>query len=334
MTATAASTALPAASRVPPSRAVLVERANRLYHDAVAERFDRDHAWRHRAEAGFWRFVGREVLGHRPSRPRPRRVLDIACGSGFVLEQLTPFLDRNDLAIGIDLSAAPLSIARRKLSALSGRHALMSGNAAQIPLQRWTIDLAAINASLHHFADVAAVLDEIDRVLVPGGWVAIGFEPNARYFEMKTLRAIGGALDRLRWYASPRQNRRRLHQAARCFWPQVAASGAHDRIAEQIAARLHGEGLCAETLPAGAILDLIDAHARSDGAGHQGLRFAEIRSALPGYELLHFQASDYLGASVRCCRTLRCLLDALGRRLGPECGLLFSCLLRKPEVRR
>src|SRR5262249_39767715 len=139
------------------------------------------------------------------------------CGGGFVGRELHRWLTPADLLIGLDLSAACLerartgfALRRRDSSGLQSGPYWVAGSATRLPLSNCCVQLATINASLHHVADPSGLLREIDRVLRPGGHLAIGFEPNARYFGCTPLRRAGAALERLCWYGSPRQNARRV----------------------------------------------------------------------------------------------------------------------------
>ncbi len=339
MTATAQPfTATPPARPFDEGRSRLIERVNRLYHEWTAARFDADHRARHRVEAAFWRSVGESLLRNPSHATSARVVLDIACGSGFVAGQLIPYSTPTDLILGVDLSAASLSSAARKCADRPGPHVRwMAGSGTRLPLYRASVDLVTVNASLHHFAAPEILLREIDRVLRPGGYFAIGFEPNARYFEFAALCRCGAALDRLSWYLSVRQN---LRRAGRLLAPGLAhlspaphesgaAGGDDHHVASLIARRLVCERFSVEELAPDAVLDLVDPHTRGRD-GPSGLHLAELLARnLPRFEMLRVETSDFLGASARRFRPIRAVADAIGRRLAPDRGSLISCMLRK-----
>jgi len=91
------------------------------------------------------------------------RVLDLACGDGYLLEQVLARRPRE--ATGIDFSAAELTAARaRGLDA-----ALVEGRAQALPFDDDAFDRVLCHLALMLFDDLECVLREVRRVLAPGG---------------------------------------------------------------------------------------------------------------------------------------------------------------------
>jgi len=102
----------------------------------------------------------------------PRKVLDVATGTGGVALQLAR---RSDAAItGIDLTEAMLTRGQATLRAgdVDGRVALTAGRAEQLPFPDATFDGLTFTYLLRYVADPAATLQELGRVLKPGAPVA------------------------------------------------------------------------------------------------------------------------------------------------------------------
>ena len=99
--------------------------------------------------------------------PEGKTVVEIGFGAGSLLPALAA---RSATVIGVDHSPAMLEEARRRL-ALSGLNGidLRLGEMTHLPLPDRSADCAVLNMVLHHAADPPAVLDEIRRVLTPGG---------------------------------------------------------------------------------------------------------------------------------------------------------------------
>lgn len=95
-----------------------------------------------------------------------RRALDLGCGTGFVTASLVA---RGWRVAGADFSAPMLAEARRFLD---GAAPLVRGRAEALPLRDASVALVTCGTAFHWFAPRPA-LDEIARVLVPGGWVAL-----------------------------------------------------------------------------------------------------------------------------------------------------------------
>ena len=94
-----------------------------------------------------------------------RRILDVGCGAGPLLEALR---DRGAIVTGIDPSAKMLELARRRLDegVTLNQGALGSD---PLPYPDATFDDAIACLVLHYLQDWTAPLAELRRVLVPGG---------------------------------------------------------------------------------------------------------------------------------------------------------------------
>lgn len=323
--------------------AALIRRVNQLYHDLTQAAFDDEHRHRHRVERAFWSRVATTFASHTawhtasdaaspPASDAPRRVVDLACGSGFVAGIVGRTLDPRDCLLAVDVSKAALQQTARKYARHTNGNAArlvcLSADGQHLPLDDASVQLCAINAALHHMPDPAAVLREVDRVLAPGGWFALGFEPNIRHFA-SFMGAASRGFDRLAWYASPRQNLRRIR--AKLGLP---GTGATTGTSSEQAARTIGDALAANDHPLAAadVLALVDPHAR--GADHvPGFDPAALLTRFfNGYEVIRLFTSDYLGEAPRRCRPLRAAVDATLRLALPRHGSLFSWIIRKPAA--
>jgi ubiquinone/menaquinone biosynthesis C-methylase UbiE len=96
--------------------------------------------------------------------------LDLGCGAGQLVLGLA--CQAPDLHVtGIDLSETLLADAKRSAQqfGLEERVDFRPGNVEKIPFPDQSLDLVVSTLSLHHWIDPVRVLDEIERVLKPGG---------------------------------------------------------------------------------------------------------------------------------------------------------------------
>ena len=93
-------------------------------------------------------------------------VLDLGCGGGFMSEALAM---RGAKVVGVDVSRAAIAIAKRHAAAggLPIRYLVASGE--DLPLPDASVDRVVCVDVLEHVRDLDRVLDEIRRVLRPGG---------------------------------------------------------------------------------------------------------------------------------------------------------------------
>jgi len=113
------------------------------------------------------------------------RVLDVACGTGQLLESLAERSDLPEL-VGIDRVPAMLEVARRRLGQ---RATVLECEAAQLPFADADFQLVTSTNALHYFRDVDATLRELRRVISPDGNLVIT-DWCRNYFWMKVLNRI------------------------------------------------------------------------------------------------------------------------------------------------
>lgn len=96
--------------------------------------------------------------------------VDIGCGPGHLAVQIANMAP-NLQVTGVDLSNALLDEANARVlqAGLAHRVDFRTGDAASLPFDDASVDLVVSTLSLHHWSDPALVLDEVTRVLRPGG---------------------------------------------------------------------------------------------------------------------------------------------------------------------
>jgi amino acid adenylation domain-containing protein len=108
---------------------------------------------------------------------KPKRVLDIGCGVGLLLEQLAP---QCATYVGTDLSAGALEQVRQWMGGREGfgHVQLLPRSAAEFDdLQPGSFDTVVLNSVAHYFPDIPyllAVLQRAIRLLSPGGTIFMG----------------------------------------------------------------------------------------------------------------------------------------------------------------
>lgn len=101
-------------------------------------------------------------------------VLDLACGPGNFTRRFSALVGDGGLAVGFDASETMLERAHRDNDAAGiSNIALVRGDASVLPFGDATFDSVCCYAALHMFPDPMLTLDEIARVLKPGGRVTL-----------------------------------------------------------------------------------------------------------------------------------------------------------------
>ncbi len=101
-------------------------------------------------------------------------VLDVACGPGNFTRSFGRTVGADGLAIGIDASATMLERGARDLLRDRAHNvALIRGDATNLPFVDGSFDAVCCFAALHLFADPFTALEDMKRVLAPGGRIAV-----------------------------------------------------------------------------------------------------------------------------------------------------------------
>src|SRR5580704_17187977 len=103
--------------------------------------------------------------------PAPGRILDVGCGTGYLLGRLAARAPRAQILAGIDAAPAMIEVARA--AAADDRLRFVTGTAERLPWPAATFDLVVSTTSFDHWADQRAGLAQCARVLAPGGWLVL-----------------------------------------------------------------------------------------------------------------------------------------------------------------
>jgi ubiquinone/menaquinone biosynthesis C-methylase UbiE/DNA-binding transcriptional ArsR family regulator len=128
------------------------------------------------SSAGQWDRVRDDLFGDRfhltalAALASPDAVFgDLGCGTGQVSAALAPFVAR---VVAVDSSAAMLQAARRRLQGLTNVD-LRRGDIESLPIDDERLDAATMMLVLHHLPEPARALNDVARVLKPGGRIVI-----------------------------------------------------------------------------------------------------------------------------------------------------------------
>jgi SAM-dependent methyltransferase len=106
--------------------------------------------------------------------PRGGTVVDIGCGAGMDLLLAAFHVGATGRAIGIDMTPAMRERARRGAEACGLPHVeLRAGEATALPVEDQSADVVMSNGVLNLVPEKTRVIEEIRRVLKPGGHVQL-----------------------------------------------------------------------------------------------------------------------------------------------------------------
>lgn len=126
------------------------------------------------------------------SRPGERLVCDVACGPGNYTREIADGLIGTGRCVGVDYSAAMLATAAATNA--SPRADYLRGDAHAMPFDDNTFDMAICLAALYLIPEPLTVIDEMARVVRPGGEVMVFTSAANGPAELPGVRAVSSSL--------------------------------------------------------------------------------------------------------------------------------------------
>jgi RNA polymerase sigma factor (sigma-70 family) len=141
-----------------------LETQQRAYFDRIAPTWDEYVA--SACEAALQERLTRLLPWH-----KNMTVLDAGTGTGYLTGMIAPLVGN---IIGVDCAPAMLIRAGEKMAQAGYQHvSFKEGMAEELPLATGSVDVAMCHMLLHHVVSPRTVLDELRRVVRPGGYVLI-----------------------------------------------------------------------------------------------------------------------------------------------------------------
>lgn len=98
------------------------------------------------------------------------RVLDLACGTGLNFPHLRELVGKHGQVVGADLTAAMLDIARKMINRRGWTNVeVHEADAANLPFPDGSFDKVIVSFALNIIPEYQRALEEVRRVLIPGG---------------------------------------------------------------------------------------------------------------------------------------------------------------------
>lgn len=132
--------------------------------DAIVQAYDQISRWP-QFQALRWLIV-QELKSHQPTGI----LVDAGCGPGYLIANIAKSLPHLTI-IGVDISQEMVNRAAQNLSSLglAEKVSFRQGDIQALPFEVNSIDFLISTLSLHHWSEPKQALQEIHRVLKPGG---------------------------------------------------------------------------------------------------------------------------------------------------------------------
>ena len=97
-------------------------------------------------------------------------LVDVGCGTGYFIETIARSFP-NLCLVGVDISEEMVQEASKNLSSLriANQLSFRQGDIQELPFENSSLDFIVSTLSLHHWAEPKQAIQEINRILKPGG---------------------------------------------------------------------------------------------------------------------------------------------------------------------
>jgi len=183
---------------------------------SIARRYDHGNQVLSMGLHHRWRKSAVRLSGATPGN----RVLDCATGTGDLAFEFQRAVGEKGSVIGIDFCAEMIEIAREKASREGLGTRFEEADALRLPYADRSFDVASIAFGIRNVDDPARGLEEMARVVRPGGSVAVLefgqpggplFGPLYRFYSASVLPRVGG------WLTGERRAYEYLHRTSSAF---------------------------------------------------------------------------------------------------------------------
>ena len=152
---------------------------------------------------------------------QPQIVLDMATGTGDMVIMMTKYLKAKKI-IGIDISEGMLDRARKKIAktGIGDKVEMQKGDSEMINFPNGTFDVITVAFGVRNFEHLEKGLEEMLRVLKPGGKLVVLEFSRPRHKGFKTiyhlyLKLIGWGI--CKWVSKNKEAYRYLHHSVMAF---------------------------------------------------------------------------------------------------------------------
>jgi ubiquinone/menaquinone biosynthesis C-methylase UbiE len=127
--------------------------------------------------------------------PQPgERVLDVACGTGFVARRVAPLVGDTGKVVAVDINPAMLAVARSQPAPEGTAIKWVEGDAVTLDLPDHEFDLVLCQQGLQFFSDRTAALRGLRELLATGGRAGIavwqGIDRQTLFAEFAEVEAL------------------------------------------------------------------------------------------------------------------------------------------------
>jgi ubiquinone/menaquinone biosynthesis C-methylase UbiE len=152
----------------------------RSWFDAWAASYDASPLHRFLFQPAYLVLIEELYRAH-AADPKPIHLLDIGCGTGTLGAMMVASM-LPARVVGLDYAPAMCHVARRKAEQadLGDRLRFLSADSEHLPFPDRAFDVVTCSNSFHHYPHQQSVVNEIHRVLKPGGRFMLidGFRDN------------------------------------------------------------------------------------------------------------------------------------------------------------
>jgi ubiquinone/menaquinone biosynthesis C-methylase UbiE len=117
------------------------------------------------------------------NRYQNQTILDVGCGNGYLLSK---YAQAGANVTGIDITSKAIELTQQRFINLGLKANILKADAQSLPFDDQSFDCVTSVGVLHHVPDTQKAINEIHRVLKPGGqFISMFYHRNSAKFQFK-----------------------------------------------------------------------------------------------------------------------------------------------------
>jgi len=164
----------------------LALRINEIFHDIEGKEYQKKHDDIFSGEALRWKESAKKYF---QDYKTPITILDIGTGTGFIPLNTAEYLSENDTFLCSDISQEMLDVASKNIikENFICQFKFLKSDGNEINVNNNKVLIITMNSVVHHIPNLSHFFTQLNDIILPGGRIIIGHEPNKLFYTTKSL---------------------------------------------------------------------------------------------------------------------------------------------------
>ena len=309
----------------------LALRINEIFHDIEGKEYQKKHDDIFSGEALRWKESAKKYF---QDYKTPITILDIGTGTGFIPLNTAEYLSENDTFLCSDISQEMLDVASKNIikENFICQFKFLKSDGNEINVNNNKVLIITMNSVVHHIPNLSHFFTQLNDIILPGGRIIIGHEPNKLFYTTKSL--INRYL-LFHTFSSPKKLTTTIARKtglSLLIKKILKTKAEKDKIVGKINTILTKEGTIKKLLNKDEINKMIDYHSPSAGSKidkSKGIDIEDIRHKyLPDFETEYFETYNFISKMSNKNALMKKINNSLSKKHKGK-GATFFVVLKK-----